>query len=84
MVWFRAWTIEQARERGLKGWVRNCADGSVEALFAGPEDAVKDMVQACRQGPPKAEVSTVTEAAVPNPDRDPDVPAQGFDQRPTG
>ncbi len=83
MVWFRAWTIAEAGNRGLKGWVRNRADGSVEALFAGPEDAVKEMVAACWQGPPKAEVSAVAEIAVPDPDRDPEVPSQGFDQRPT-
>ena len=37
-VWYRAWTVEQAQVRGLNGWVRNRADGSVEALFAGPAD----------------------------------------------
>ncbi len=37
--------------RGLKGWVRNRADGSVEALFAGPADKVADMIAACHQGP---------------------------------
>nr|HRQ82573.1 acylphosphatase [Azospirillaceae bacterium] len=35
-VWYRGWTVETARALGLDGWVRNRADGSVEALFAGP------------------------------------------------
>ena len=34
-VWYRAWTAEQARNRGLSGWVRNRCDGSVEAVFSG-------------------------------------------------
>ena len=58
-VWYRAWTVEQAEARGLKGWVRNRADGSVEALFAGPADKVADMIAACRQGPKAARVADV-------------------------
>jgi acylphosphatase len=40
-----------ALERGLQGWVRNRRDGSVEALFAGPADAVSAMVAECHRGP---------------------------------
>jgi acylphosphatase len=58
-VWFRAWTVQQARKRGLKGWVRNRSDGSVEAVFAGPEAQVKDMVQTCWTGSPKSKVEKV-------------------------
>ena len=58
-VWYRAWTIQEAQARGLKGWVRNCADGSVEALFAGPQAKVDDMIAACHQGPPAARVTGV-------------------------
>ena len=58
-VWYRAWTVEQAEARGLKGWVRNRADGSVEALFAGPADKVADMIAACHQGPKAARVADV-------------------------
>jgi len=60
-VWFRGWTIEQARSRGLDGWVRNRSDGSVEALFSGPSDAVVAMVQACRRGPRCAHVVSLRE-----------------------
>ncbi len=56
-VWFRGWTVEQARTRRLDGWVRNRSDGCVEALFSGPPDAVAAMVQACRRGPPAAHVT---------------------------
>ena len=58
-VWFRAWTVQEATKRGLKGWVRNRSDGSVEAVFAGPEAQVTDMVQACWTGSPKSKVENV-------------------------
>jgi acylphosphatase len=77
-VWFRAWTVEQARRRGLAGWVRNRTDGSVEALFAGPREKVEEMIADCRNGPPGARVDRV--------DREPagDEDAGGsFAQRPT-
>ncbi len=44
---------------GLRGWVRNRDDGSVEALVAGPEAAVKQMVLAMREGPGAARVTDV-------------------------
>ena len=60
-VGFRFWTETQAAARGLDGWVRNLPDGRVEALLAGPETTVRDMVQACRQGPSMARVTAVRE-----------------------
>ncbi len=58
-VWFRAWTVEAATERGLDGWVRNRRDGTVEALFAGPAEKVAGMVAACHDGPAYAHVTAV-------------------------
>ncbi len=58
-IGFRAWTEVTALEYGLEGWVRNRRDGAVEALFAGPEEIVLTMVEACRQGPPGARVDAV-------------------------
>jgi acylphosphatase len=49
----------QAAARGLAGWVRNCRDGSVEAVFAGEAAAVEAMIAACRIGPPAAAVIDV-------------------------
>ena len=60
-VGFRYWTETQANTRGLDGWVRNLPDGRVEALIAGPETAVRDMIQACWQGPAMARVTAVHE-----------------------
>jgi acylphosphatase len=60
-VSYRAWVEHQAMARGLEGWVRNCRDGSVEALFAGPADVVSDMIALCRRGPSSAHVDDVQE-----------------------
>lgn len=59
-VFYRAWTEKQARGLGLSGWVRNRPDGSVEAVFHGPEDAVNEMLRRCHEGPPAARVEQVT------------------------
>ena len=64
-VWFRAWTVEQARTLGLDGWVRNLPDGAVEAVLAGHRERVDRMTVLCRRGPPLARVSEVT--VVPEP-----------------
>lgn len=58
-VGFRAWTQHQAQLHGLSGWVRNRRDGSVEAVFAGPDSLVETMLKACRQGPAGARVEAL-------------------------
>ncbi len=58
-VFFRRWVADEATRRGLRGWVRNRADGSVEAVFSGEMNAVRAMAKACKQGPPKARVEKV-------------------------
>ena len=58
-VWFRAWTREQAMSLGLKGWVRNCIDGSVEARFEGSDETVTEMLRRCHDGPDSALVERV-------------------------
>jgi acylphosphatase len=44
-VFYRAWTVETASGLGLDGWVRNNADGTVEAVAAGPAEAVDRLVR---------------------------------------
>lgn len=56
-VFYRNWTVGNAKDLGLKGWVRNRRDGSVEALFSGSADKVQEMEQRCRRGPPAAMVT---------------------------
>ena len=66
-VGFRYWTLEEAEALGLAGWVRNEADGSVEALLAGPNEAVEEMLKLLRQGPQGAVVAeAVVEPAEPD------------------
>ncbi len=55
-VFFRAYTRDQARARGLTGWVRNLPDGRVEALFEGDRPALTSMLAWCRKGPSYAYV----------------------------
>ncbi|XP_062167461.1 uncharacterized protein LOC133873731 [Alnus glutinosa] len=56
-VFYRNWTVDNANQLGLKGWVRNKRDGTVEALFSGNPDVVQEMEQRCRRGPPAAVVT---------------------------
>jgi acylphosphatase len=55
-VGYRAWAIATAARMGLRGWVRNRSDGTVEALVIGGEDEVVAMIEACREGPFAARV----------------------------
>jgi acylphosphatase len=76
-VAYRYWTVEEASALNLRGWVRNRSDGSVEALFIGPAEAVEDMIDACRSGPPAARVTGIEREAAA------DSGAKGFGQLPT-
>jgi len=58
-VFFRAATRDEARQRGLMGWVRNLPDGRVEALFEGDKRALEAMLAWCHLGPPYAYVDRV-------------------------
>ena len=58
-IGFRAWAEVTALELGVEGWVRNCRNGSVEAVLAGSEEVVLTMIEACRQGPPGARVEAI-------------------------
>jgi acylphosphatase len=62
-VGFRAFVEHEALRRGLEGWVRNCRDGSVEAVLAGDADAVAAMIEACRRGPMGARVDALDQRA---------------------
>jgi acylphosphatase len=57
-VFFRAETRERAQSLGLAGWVRNCPDGSLEAVFEGEDERVRSMVDWCRRGPSGAYVDS--------------------------
>ena len=76
-VGYRAWAIETAQRLGLRGWVRNRADGTVEALVVGADDAVATMIEACREGPYAARVREIRVSEAPEDGSD------GFGPRPT-
>jgi len=61
-VGYRIWATRTAANLGLRGWVGNRRDGSVEALATGAPEAVAALVEACRQGPYGACVAAVTVA----------------------
>lgn len=63
-VGYRAWVAREAESLGLRGWVRNRRDGSVEAVFKGGEDAVVRMLDECWQGPRGAKVDNVVATVV--------------------
>ena len=58
-VFFRASTQKKALELGLTGWVKNCSDGSVSALFQGEKRQVSTIIAWCQEGPEFAEVASV-------------------------
>lgn len=58
-VFFRASTRDEAQARGLAGWVRNLADGRVEAVFEGERRVVENMLAWCKKGPPYAYVDNL-------------------------
>jgi acylphosphatase len=58
-VGFRAYVERNALALGLEGWVRNRRDGSVEAVFQGPDETVTEMLALCRRGPPASAVTKV-------------------------
>ncbi len=76
-VGYRFWTVRTATELGIRGWVCNRRDGSVEILAVGTPEAVERLTEACRSGPAYAEVTAVdTHAAA-------DDGSVGFSQRPS-
>ena len=76
-VFYRGWSVDTARGLGVRGWVRNRRDGTVEMLVQGEEEAVQRLIERCRQGPPAARVERIDiEDSVE------EAPA-GFEQRPS-
>ncbi len=76
-VGYRLWATRTGTSLGLRGWVRNRIDGSVEALVTGAPAAVAAMIEASRRGPLGAQVSDVTVTS------DKDNGSVGFVARPT-
>ena len=58
-VGYRNFVMSEARKLGLDGWVRNRADGTVEALAAGPTKAIEEFFVSCSRGPSGSRVDNV-------------------------
>lgn len=74
-VSYRAFTRRTALDHGITGWVRNLADGRVEALLSGRHSAVEAMIARLEQGPPAAVVGRVES------EQQPWQPCEGFEIR---
>jgi len=77
-VGFRYSMQREATRIGVRGWVRNCRDGSVEALVQGNDAAIAAITDWARHGPPGARVE---EVRVANADAEENLAS--FEQRPT-
>jgi len=80
-VGFRYALRDEAERLGVTGWVRNCADGSVEALLQGQTRAIEQLIAWARRGPRAAHVSALEEEA---PGRDAARPYERFAIRANG
>jgi acylphosphatase len=58
-VFYRAATAEQAHRLALRGWAKNLADGRVEVVAVGEQQALAELVRWLWQGPPAARVAGV-------------------------
>lgn len=65
--YFRKWSREQAKQMTINGWIRNCKDGSVEAVFSGRPAAVDSMLEKCKVGPGRARVVDIEVQACEQP-----------------
>jgi acylphosphatase len=79
-VGYRWSLVREASRLGLRGWVRNRRDGSVEAVAAGPAAVLQQLVAWAHRGPPAAAVLRVE---VRPAGEDELAGVQGFEQRPT-
>lgn len=58
-VCYRSFTQNAAYSCNVNGWVKNCGDGSVEAVFEGEKDAVEKLIALCRKGPSGSRVANI-------------------------
>ena len=76
-VFYRDWLVEQAQGIGITGWVRNRADGSVEAMVSGSSETIDAIVARARQGSPASRVADVAVEDAP------EQVSERFEKKPT-
>lgn len=82
-VGYRAFVAREAGRHCLEGWVRNCRDGTVEALFKGEANVIDDMIAACRRGPFGSRVDAIDQRAGADADLRARAPGEEFSLLPT-
>jgi acylphosphatase len=82
-VGFRDFVDQHARQRNLSGWVRNRRDGTVEAVFAGPQKTVEGMIGICRVGPPAGKAERVDQRDATDDELNVRAASEGFTVLPT-
>lgn len=58
-VFYRSFAQDIAYSFRLKGWVRNCSDGNVEAVFEGRKEDIEKAISSCHKGPPAAKITSI-------------------------
>jgi acylphosphatase len=65
-VFFRAFVKGNAEQLGITGWVKNLPDKNVEIKASSSEEKIKEFIDLCRQGPPRAVVEDIITEDMPN------------------
>jgi acylphosphatase len=65
-VWYRGSAQAFAAERDLKGWAKNCPDGTVEIHVEGTKAPLYEFIEWCKKGPPAADVARIDVTPVPS------------------
>ncbi len=63
-VGFRYFTTKKAEETGVRGWVKNMPDGTVEVFISGSKQSVERMKKLLHSGPIAAHVTSIDELAI--------------------
>jgi len=82
-VGYRAFVEHEAHRHLVEGWVRNCRDGSVEAVLSGTPEKVEAIIAACRRGPYSARVDVLHHWDGDTSDLAPRRPGEAFSVLPT-
>lgn len=82
-VGYRAFVQREAARHCVEGWVRNCRDGTVEALFKAEPAVIDDMIAACRRGPSGSRVDAINQRAGSDADLRARAPGEEFSLLPT-
>jgi len=58
-VFFRANILQEAKELGINGWVKNLNDGRVEIMAEGESSLIEKLISWCKVGPPGSQIDRI-------------------------